>query len=401
MADWSNLPKDVVHVVADLLLATNDVDCYVDMRAVCRNWRVTVPKPTPLGAGDDGRFRPREWVMLDEKEPEDGVDGRLFLHVSTGRFVRRRLPSFGFDSRSKYILVGSSDGLLILGDQKGLHAARLLNPFTGDMLSFAAPIPRERHVIASVAGSSPTILFTFKDMCNDCTDMVYCADATSPLCEVQIEVLEEEDVFLKSIVSYAGHLYVLDCEGAIHKIVGTAPNYHAEFIAQTHGDCSFRDFFLAGSAGELLLVALELTYTEEQGHQDLVDVFRVNIEQKVLEPVRNIGSQALFLGPRCLSVDADKLPHVDRNCIYYTLRLPFSNWDSINRYDLKDSKVESIRCMLNPATITRQMVRPFSLAQALIEYCGYEELEDVPSQLQRVRNTRTLDMIRNAFQPQE
>jgi hypothetical protein len=132
MADWSNLPKDVVHVVADLLLATNDVDCYVDMRAVCRNWRVTVPKPTPLGAGDDGRFRPSEWVMLDEKEPEDGVDGRLFLHVSTGRFVRRRLPSFGFDSRSKYILVGSSDGLLILGDQKGLHAARLLNPFTGD-----------------------------------------------------------------------------------------------------------------------------------------------------------------------------------------------------------------------------------------------------------------------------
>jgi hypothetical protein len=325
MADWSNLPKDVVHVVADLLLATNDVDCYVDMRAVCRNWRVAVPKPTPLGAGEDGRFRPREWVMLDEKEPEDGVDGRLFLHVSTGRFVRRRLPSFGFDSRSKYILVGSSDGLLILGDQKGLHAARLLNPFTGDMLSFAAPIPRERHVIASVAGSSPTILFTFKDMCNDCTDMVYCADATSPLCEVQIEVLEEEDVFLKSIVSYAGHLYVLDCDGAIHKIVGTAPNYHAEFIAQTHGDFSLRDFFLAGSAGELLLVALELRYTEEQGHQDLVDVFRVNIERKVLQPVRNIGSQALFLGARCLSVDADKPPHVDRNCIYYTndFGLPF------------------------------------------------------------------------------
>lgn len=256
-----------------------------------------------------------------------------------------------------------------------------------------------------MAGSSPTILFTFEDMFNDCTDMVYCADATSPLCEVQIEVLEDEDVFLKGIVSYAGDLYVLDCEGAIHKIVGKSPNYHAEFIAQTHGDFSFHDFFLAGSAGELLLVSLELRYTEEQGHQDLV---RVNIERKVLEPVRNIGSQALFLGARCLSADADKLPHIDRNCIYYTndFSLPFSNWDSINRYDLKDSKVESIRCMLNPAPITRQritrqMVRPFSLAQALIEYCGYEELEDVPSQLQRVRNTRTLDMIRNAFQPQE
>ncbi|KAM0907486.1 hypothetical protein ACQ4PT_016030 [Festuca glaucescens] len=334
MADWSNLPKDVVHVVTDLLLATNDVDCYVDMRVVCRNWRVAVPKPTPLGAGEDGRFRPREWVMFDEKEPKDGADGRLFLHVSTGRFVRRRLPSLGFDSSSKYILVGSSDGLLILGDQKGLHAARLLNPFTGDMLSFAAPIPRERHVIASVAGSSPTLLFTFQDMCNNCTDMVYCADATSPLCEVQIEGLQDDDVFLKNVVSYAGELYALDCEGAIHKIVGTAPNYHAEFIAQTHGDFSFRDFFLAGSAGELLLVALEL------------------------------------------------------------------------RYDLKDSKVESIRCMLNPGTITRQkitrqLVRPFSLAQALIEYCRYDALEDVPSQLQRVRNTRTLDIMRNAFQPQE
>ena len=126
----------------------------------------------------------------------------------------------------------------------------LVNPFTRDMLPFAAPIPRQLGLIASVAGSAPTLLFSFEDRCTpDFTDMVYCANVTSPLCEVQFEGLE----VLRSQVSYAGDLYLVGSHGAIFKIVGTAPNYHGELIAKTFSDSNF--FFLVESAGELLLVS--------------------------------------------------------------------------------------------------------------------------------------------------
>jgi hypothetical protein len=51
--------------------------------------------------------------------------------------------------------------------------------------------------------------------------------------------------------------------------------------------------------------------------QDL-KVFRVDVEHNLLEEVRSLGSsRALFLGDeRCLSVDADKLPSIDGDCVY-------------------------------------------------------------------------------------
>jgi hypothetical protein len=101
-ADWSSLPSDLVHRIGDCLLATNDIDYYIDMRAVCHGWRsATAVGPRAQGAAGaaaDPRFlRPHQWTMLDE-EPSDGDDdgeggdARLFLNLSTGRFLRRRVP---------------------------------------------------------------------------------------------------------------------------------------------------------------------------------------------------------------------------------------------------------------------------------------------------------------------
>jgi hypothetical protein len=33
-AGWSSLPDDLVRRIADSFLSTNDVDCYVDLRAI-------------------------------------------------------------------------------------------------------------------------------------------------------------------------------------------------------------------------------------------------------------------------------------------------------------------------------------------------------------------------------
>lgn len=44
----------------------------------------------------------------------------------------------------------------------------------------------------------------------------------------------------------------------------------------------------------------------------------------LLERVKNLGSQALFVGDcRCLSIDADKFASVEGNCIYYVVEEPW------------------------------------------------------------------------------
>ena len=136
MADWSSLPPDLVRRVADRVLAGNDVDYYMGMRAVCHSWRLAVAAEpcNPLGA-DLLCFRPRNWVMLDEEPREDNDNVRLFLDVCTGRFIRRRVPAL-----RGHVLVGASDGLLVLAYSRNPHACRVFNPFTGNTLRFAAPI---------------------------------------------------------------------------------------------------------------------------------------------------------------------------------------------------------------------------------------------------------------------
>jgi hypothetical protein len=60
MADWSSLPADLVNRIADRILSTDDIDYYMDLRAVCSGWRSSTadPKSSPL----DPRFRPRQWA---------------------------------------------------------------------------------------------------------------------------------------------------------------------------------------------------------------------------------------------------------------------------------------------------------------------------------------------------
>ncbi|CAM0884952.1 unnamed protein product [Alopecurus aequalis] len=159
MVGWSSLPPDLVRCVADCVLGANEVDYYMDVRAVCHNWRVALVDPCRHGAAL--RFRPRNWVMLDEEVPgpDHGGDSiRLFVNVCTGRFIRRRVPTLG-----DHVLVAASDGLLVLADREYPHAAGVLNPFAGWLLRFTAAIPRMNRVRAAVDGSDdgPSLVFSF------------------------------------------------------------------------------------------------------------------------------------------------------------------------------------------------------------------------------------------------
>lgn len=103
-------------------------------------------------------------------------------------------------------------------------------------------------------------------------------------------------------------------------------------------------------------------------------------EGKALEAVKNTGGRALFLGDRSLSVNADVLPSVDGNCVYYTSGslLP-SSPEGMYRHYLEDGIEEKI----SGDNVT-DSERPFSLVQVLITYCRV--LPDVQAQYRRTYN---------------
>nr|TKW34931.1 hypothetical protein SEVIR_2G339300v2 [Setaria viridis] len=294
-ADWSSLPSDLVRRIGDCLLATNDIDCYMEMRAVCHGWRsATAVDPGAQGAGGDAR---------------------LFVNASTGRFLRRRVPPL----RDR-ILVAASDGLLLLRDKSYPRAASVLNPFTGSLLRFPAPIAvGVGRVIASVTNYDPMLVFAFDTDSRYDGGEVMCADPTSQRCGEQF--FRPGNFNVASLVSHAGHAYMADMEG-----------------------------------------------------ESAIEVFRVDSEVKALEAVKNTAGRALFLGDRCLSVNAHVLPSVDGNCVYYTSGglLP-SSPEGMYRHDLKDGIEEKI----SGDNVTDSK-RPFSLVQVLITYCSV--LPDVQAQ---------------------
>jgi hypothetical protein len=90
---------------------------------------------------------------------------------------------------------------------------------------------------------------------------------------------------------------------------------------------SWKHYFLVESAGETLVVfKLETS----------MEVYKVKIGNNTLEKMQSICNRALFIGPyRCLSLDADKFPSIEANCIYFTSRM---GSDFIDIYHLEDGQ---------------------------------------------------------------
>jgi hypothetical protein len=85
----------------------------------------------------------------------------------------------------------------------------------------------------------------------------------------------------------------------------------------------------------------------------------------LLEEVKSLGSRALFLGEkRCVSVDADKLPSVDGDCIYM---LDYEGMRNMCVYNLRGDTVDII-------SRKHYLNRPFSLVTVLLQYCDFYPL---------------------------
>ncbi|KAF7039859.1 hypothetical protein CFC21_049803 [Triticum aestivum] len=366
-ADWSALLPDLVRRVADSLLATNDLDCYMDFRAVCSGWRAATDDPR--SDPSDPRFRPQRWVILDDgADPRflpyrlvflnDGAD-LLLLNAATGRFLRKRTPL-----RRRYSVVATTPGgLFVLADRNHSRAACVFNPLTGVLIRFAAPVPTEEVAVATVVfgrGSSPTLnLF-----CDSSLNFYVAAPVSESFNKHNVSTY----YFLRKAVRGGWGLcypwrYFVMC-----KIFDLIESLHVDpikFFSQDlpvaghtndHGWC-----FLVELGGQVLVV-IKL-------HR-CVKVFKMEVDSIV--PVESIGSHAIFIGHhRCLAVDTHKFPSVEANCIYYVERLASSAY--ICMYNLKDEEDEMISAGAVDFMKTDKLFviaphRPFTIIHLLSSY---------------------------------
>ena len=96
-----------------------------------------------------------------------------------------------------------------------------------------------------------------------------------------------------------------------------------------------------------------------------MDVFQIDSAGNVMERVKSIGRQALFLGVRCLVVDTDGFPTVEANCAYFELTVRGTNQCYIYRFNIGIYDDEE-----EPELVSAAMdnLRPLTLTQLLCNH---------------------------------
>ncbi|KAL6878307.1 hypothetical protein ACP4OV_012477 [Aristida adscensionis] len=358
---WSSLIPDLVHRVGDCLLASDDLDYYIDFRAVCRNWRSTTTNPKENGTNP--LFHPHNWVLLKRHE-----DTLTLVNVETDRFLVKNMPLL----RKYFFVSATTNGLILLGELVCPYQARVLNPFTGSIVHFKVCIPSER-IREVIVTTLPMMIFISSDVQNS---IMWADQNNECFCHFKVDYPNR---FL-SIESYAGNVYLTNRQGSILSISRSGTIEEGATSSQnisiaTTIPCfdpttswSFhRPRYLVKSRGELLLVTKPLWRTMGQ-----LVVQRVDTKRNMLEPMRSIGNHALFIScVRCLSVDANKFHTVDSGYIHFVVDpdLIGSESEFIDTFCVANGEQDLMWDM----STRRNCFHPFTLTQDFADYCKLKQ----------------------------
>lgn len=355
-ADWPSLPHDIVRRIADSFLATNDLDWYMDLRAVCHNWRSATDDPKD--STSDPRFRPHRWIILDEVFQSD--TRRLLVNTATGRFLHKELPLL----RDYYVVTTTPRGFFVLADRSPPHAASVFNPLTGTMICFTAPAPPEGEVFASVyfGGSCPMLTLLCGSGFKHYTAF--------PQSFATIDSSGDHGYFRRSLgggfgVRSVAMTKTLDVLGKIRDVAMLILVDHLTFFSCDPPEMGLANdarCFLIDFGGHVLIIVKR---------RRLIHVLEFKADSGALLRVQSIMNHAIFIGHRrCLAVDADVFPSVEANCIYYTEHQGSSA--HIWKYNIKDRKAERISEAVDFVKQDKQFVlvgeRPFTIIQLLSSY---------------------------------
>ncbi|KAF8669320.1 hypothetical protein HU200_051658 [Digitaria exilis] len=360
---WSSLPNDLIYRIGDCLLADEDVESYMDFRAVCKGWRDPTMGPKEMDRAKPGRFLPRKWALLDRHG-----NVLTFVNIETGRFLVKNIPLL-----HNYFFVGATGGgMIILEEPTPPYQVRVLNPFTGLVLRFKASLPIMGWVREAAVVTTKTSMMLFisgKD------DSIMWADENSEhFCEFRAEYRNAP----VTMAPFGSKVYLADRGGSILSstvaVVGEHISNRSEqtiLMAKTirshvaSGHPAW-DCYLVKSEGELLLV----TRPWYNVHGEPV-VREVDTENNKLDVLRSIGNRALFLSDvRCLSVDASKFQGIQGGCIYFVD--PILTGDNRQASLMTTFRVDEqvqVDIEFDAVTMAGGSQQPFTLSQVFANYC--------------------------------
>ncbi|CAM0951777.1 unnamed protein product [Alopecurus aequalis] len=324
--EWSSLPLDIAGIIAERLLA-EDVTDYMSFRAVCSHWRATTPSPCDPTL-QETRFRPRGWVALcdgDGIRPADACE-ITFLHTSTGRHLRVRLPEL-----QDHQIVGFTDGLLILLN-KATTVLRVLHPFT--------------RVVVDLPPLAPIFRYLVKFM--------------------------ESRAWMKAAVCWSYASIAVVAWFPIVPVVIYADPGKSRCVFGCPTLCYY---YLVEFGAHILLAVQHRRVGQSDGWKPFAFAhFLVDVHHRGLVPLAGagLGDHALFLcKDRCLCVSAGKLPSISIS-IYFAL----PNRDPVVLYSLSSGTFErtsTFALIHDLKGRIRPSVRPFTLADHLTTYCHHFE----------------------------
>ncbi|KAL6646175.1 hypothetical protein ACP70R_017783 [Stipagrostis hirtigluma subsp. patula] len=336
---WASLHEDMVGLIGWRVLAGDLLD-YVRFRAVCTNWRSSTACPRGRGVVDP-RFHPRRWMMLPEGHGLYPGHGKLrgyvrFFNLSTGAFVRVRLPLF-----RDHCALASTDGIMLLQRDHDT-AIRLLNPFTGDVTelprldTLGSPVPLEQRQLMTLRAVVSAAISVSADETVSVTMSLH-------LSQGFIFATSRDRIWRMSSfglsLSYTplpsqGKIYVVDDSQSSDgfEVLQIGPPQQdemdpdflylppPEFVAK----CPVKPsnaricviYFLAECNSEILLITMHVFDSDYQ-----FAVYRLaDLIMERIVPVTDLGGNSIFLGPfssRILSVSAKAFPTITADSIVF------------------------------------------------------------------------------------
>ncbi|XP_078151270.1 putative F-box protein At4g22170 [Carex rostrata] len=308
MANWSELPNDILERLTNLLPLPD----YHRFGAVCQNWWAIAKQK---------HHRPAHrlpWLVLRGDDPTSKC---TFFNLSENRHYYLDIPEL----RGHY-LCGSSFGWLFTIDNK--LNCHLLNPLTRKQYHLP-PLPRYGYydrvqielVYKAILDRDPSEGSEFKvviinRVCRNYIALWKSGDLTWKLIDGDYPMMHDVLFFKGSLYAFSfdveNILYVMDdwSDMKITEINLSIPNNIEIYI---DGFPHLVDF-----NGELLLVQMYLDYKNHHHNTLYIEVHNIDLGRRVSFGCKHIEGYAIFLGMGSpVVVDPRKFPSCWKNAIYF------------------------------------------------------------------------------------
>mgnify|MGYP006266947035 CR=1 FL=1 len=302
--NWADLPDGPTGLIADRVLANNDVIDFPRFRAACPQWQRCAVDPRAHGSLDR-RFHPRRWTML--REEHAAPTRRSFLNTSTGECVQVNIPQL----RDHHVLALTPEGLLLLLDKPQCTAVRLLNPFTGHVTELPpldTLVPHIAHYNQRDDDDFARIMTAWgSGLADDDRTVVLClsthhrigiakpGDDRWMLLRLRDNLLGEAP-----FIMFAGRFYCVTRDGVMVLKMDEGKPPRLELAVNLNMGVSLSDDYmhLVDNCGELLLVHRQRYDTHSIPRNNFnmwrrrYGTYRVDLDSGTLLPLKSLGSAA-------------------------------------------------------------------------------------------------------------